>query len=366
MDAMPRPRPPYLHRFHTRHGKYIWYVRKPGCKRVRIRAQFGTPEFDAAYHRAIDGLNPQPQKQKAVAGTLAWLWDRYREVGAWKGLSAATRRQRENIMAGVLKVSGDKPFAAITTKAIAAGRDRRADTPSQARNYLDCMRGLFKWAAGAGHVARNPALEVENPPKAGGEGFPMWSEDEIDQYLTFWPIGTRQRVWIDVLLYTGLRRGDAVKLGNHHIRNGVASIRTEKSGGDVAVTIPILPVLEATLKAGPCGERTFICGENGKSLTKESFGNMFRKACRLAKVPKSAHRLRKAGATRAAENGATVAELEAIFGWRGGGMAALYTRAADRARLAKGAMTKLERAPSENPMCPPDQKVGTPEQITEK
>ena len=44
---------------------------------------------------------------------------------------------------------------------------------------------------------------------------------------------------------------------------------------------------------------------------------------------------------RAANAGATVAELEAIFGWSGGSMAALYTRAADRRRLARGAMHKL-------------------------
>ena len=50
-----------------------------------------------------------------------------------------------------------------------------------------------------------------------------------------------------------------------------------------AVTIPILPVLNATLKAGPCGKNTFICGENGKPLAKESFGNMFREACRLVR-----------------------------------------------------------------------------------
>ena len=55
----------------------------------------------------------------------------------------------------------------------------------------------------------------------------------------------------------------------------------------------------------------------------------------------------KIGATRAANNGATVAELEAIFGWQGGGMASLYTRAADRARLAKAAISKLDRTPSE-------------------
>jgi hypothetical protein len=60
-------------------------------------------------------------------------------------------------------------------------------------------------------------------------------------------------------------------------------------------------------------------------------------------VPGSAHGLRKAGATCAAENGATVVQLEAIYGWTGGKMASLYTRQADRAKLPREAMGKLRR-----------------------
>ncbi len=56
---------------------------------------------------------------------------------------------------------------------------------------------------------------------------------------------------------------------------------------------------------------------------------------------KSAHGLRKIGATRAANNGATVAQLNAIFGWTGSKMASLYTQNADRRRLAQDAITKL-------------------------
>jgi hypothetical protein len=93
----------------------------------------------------------------------------------------------------------------------------------------------------------------------------------------------------------------------------------------VTVTIPILSVLDEVLKADPCADRAFIRGENGGPLTKESFGNVFRDACNTAGVTKCAHGVRKIGATRAANNGATVAELEAIFGWNGGRMASLYT-----------------------------------------
>jgi hypothetical protein len=47
---------------------------------------------------------------------------------------------------------------------------------------------------------------------------------------------------------------------------------------------------------------------------------------------------------RAAEAGATVVQLNAIFGWKGTAMASLYTEAADRQRLALDAMAKVQGA----------------------
>ena len=146
-------------------------------------------------------------------------------------------------------------------------------------------------------------------------------------------------MWFSVLLYTGLRRGDAVRLGRQHVRDRVAAIRTEKTGMEVPLLM--LPELLEVLHAGPTGELAFICGANGKPMTKESFGNAFSEACRAAGVNKSAHGLRKIGATRAANNGASVTQLNAIFGWTGSHMASFYTQSADRARLAREAMNKL-------------------------
>ena len=341
MEAMPSPRLPHLHREVTRHGKVVWYARAGGSSRgprVKLHAPFGTDEFWSEYQAALASAPHKPAAPHE--GTLAWLIERYREVGDWTSLSLATRRQRENIFKRVLETAGVQPVNKITSASIMAGRDRRAATPSQARHFLDAMRGLFRWAVKAKLVKVNPTVGVDDPPKPKTHGFKVWSEDDIAAYEKRWPIGTRQRVWLDVLVYTGLRRGDAVRFGRQHIRNGVGTIRTEKN--DTEVTLPILPVLDASLKAGPCGDLTFIAGENGRPLTKESFGNLFRKACRAAGLRGlSAHGLRKAAATRAANAGATVAELEAIFGWSGGRMASLYTRAADRRRLAERAMHKL-------------------------
>jgi integrase len=224
---------------------------------------------------------------------------------------------------------------------IAAGRERRSATPFQARHFIDTMRGLFEWAKAAKFVKNNPTTGVKYPLQKKGEGFPVWTEDDVAAYEDRWPLGTRERVWLAILLYTGLRRGDAVRLGRQHVRDGVATIKTEKSGFMIEVTIPLLPPLLEALQAGPVSDLAFISGHSGSPLSKESFGNLFREACNAAGVRKSAHGVRKIGATRAANNGAPVAQLEAIFGWIGGKMASLYTQSADRRRLSREAIGKL-------------------------
>jgi integrase len=347
MEDMPRPRPPHLQHEKTRHGNYVWIVRIGKGPRIRIRETYGTPEFEVAYKAAVNGDSPQPAPQRAAKGSLKWMIDQYRGSGAWLGLSRATRRQRDNIFKHIIASAGHEAASDIKRKVIVAGIERRKKTPSAARNFLDTMRGLFEWALEAEHVKADPTTGVKAPKRPKTKGFPKWTEDDVAKYEARWPLGTRQRVWLDVLLYMGFRRGDAVRAGRQHLRNGIVAMRVEKGGEQVTVTIPILPILQATLEAGPVGDLAFICGERGGPLTKESFGNMFSEAARAAGVRKSAHGVRKAGATRAAENGATVSELEAIFGWEGGKMASLYTREADRARLSKGAIGKLVRTPDE-------------------
>jgi len=344
-DIMP-PKPLYLWKHITQHGRIAWYYRKRECKLIRLRAPYGSAEFWAEFAAACVGEAPAEKADAdAPTGTLAWLIARYRETTLWtQDLRPATRRQRDNIFKQVLVSAGGDTLAQITQASIVKGVDRRGKTPAQARNFLDAMRGLFKWATKAGHVKTNPTAGVENPKRNKGAGFVAWTEEHVARYHRHWPRGTRQRVWLDVLLYTGLRRGDAVRLGRQHVRDGIAQIKTEKSGETVEVTLPILPVLAETLLAGPCGDLAFICGERGDPLTKEGFGNEFRQACKAAGVPGSAHGVRKLAATTAANNGATVAQLEAVFGWQGGTMASLYTRSADRRRLGVEAMHKLANA----------------------
>lgn len=336
---MPRPRLPYLQREITRHRKTVWYFRRGDGPRTRIRGEYGSKEFNSNYEAAL--LGTAPTKKPTSSGSLEWLIRRYKESAAWSMLSLATQLQRDNIYKNMIKSAGEQPFLAITRANIIEGRDRRREVPNQANNFIKSMRGLFRWALDAEHIKIDPTRDVKLL-NIKTEGFHVWTDEEIAKFEARWPVGTRERLAFDILLYTGLRRGDAALLGPGHVRDGVFSIKTEKNG--VEVTAPILPALAKSIAATPIGKTTFISGERGNALTKESFGNYFREACGEAGVPGAAHGLRKAGATRAAEAGVTHSQLKAMFGWDDDKMPTLYTKKADRGRLAKEAMKSLNRS----------------------
>jgi integrase len=350
IDDMPKRKYPNVHQ-EAHRGVVYWYFRRGHGARVRLRGDYGSPEFMASYQEALRAETlPKPQGvAPARQGSFGWLVTRYQDSAAWAAFSEATRRQQSNILSRVLKTAGNSSIAAVTKDSVQNGLDKRKATPGAANNFLKTMRSLFRWAMKAGLASSDPTAGVGKITYSS-EGFAVWTDDDIAAFEKRWPIGTRERLALVILLCTGLRRGDAASLGRQHIRDGVIIVRTQKTGQ--SVFLPVLPALQAAIDATPSAGLALIAGQDGKPMTKESFGNWFGDACRAAKiVGKSAHGLRKYAATYAAENGATERELMALFGWGSGKMAAHYTQTADRARLAKEAIGKMARneAGSKNP-----------------
>lgn len=338
---MPRPLPPYVQIHRRASGEVVYYFRRDRGHRIRLPAPTA-PDFEAAYTACLAGSAERkpPAPSKAPKGTLRWLVEQWQRSGDWAQSAPATRKQRENILVEVLERIGGDPFAGITAADILAGRDRRSDRPFAADNFLKTMRALFRWAIAAGELQDNPAAAVKMF-KAKTEGFPAWTEDDVARYRKRWPMGTRQRLALELLRYTGLRRGDAVRLGRQHIQDGVAILKAEKTG--VELFVPILPELTEAIAACPTGDLAFIVDESGRPLTKEGFGNLFRDWCRAAKVNASAHGLRKLAATTVAEAGASEMQLQALFGWTTNSQSAVYTRGARRKALAIEAAQRLRR-----------------------
>ena len=350
MRSMPRPRKPYVQKETTRHKKTVWYFRKGDGPRVRLRGDYESPEWLADYDAALGVAQGEPAPAKATNGTLGWLIDRYFDSTAFTGLAAGTQKARRSILNRVKQTGGNLRINQLSRGTVVQGRDRRKDTPAAAVNFVKTMKALFNFAVEAEIMASNPAADLKNPaPKT--EGHHTWTIDEV---LKFWerhPVGTRARLAMDILLFTGMRSSDAVLLGHQHIRSDWLHYRSVKTG--VQVDAPVLPALRQSIDATQTGDMALLITEHGGPFkSAASFGNWFRKQCKLAKVPGRAHGLRKAGATIAAENGASDQQLMALFGWTDARQAGLYTRKARRGVLAGEAARMLGEGQDGNILSP--------------
>jgi integrase len=207
---------------------------------------------------------------------------------------------------------------------------------------MKTLRGLIAFCLTEGLIDTDPTAGVKLARVKDTGGFATWPVASIQQYRTHHELGTRGRLALELLYNTMGARADVVRLGRQHAQAGMISFRRQKTGNPV--DIPILAELQAAIDAMPKGEHlTFLVTEQGKPFTPASFGNWFRDQCDVAGVSKlSAHGLRKAGATRLAEAGATDHEIMAWGGWTSLKEVQRYTQAANRKRLALRAAGKLK------------------------
>jgi integrase len=170
------------------------------------------------------------------------------------------------------------------------------------------------------------------------DGYHTWTESEISQFEARHPIGTKARLALALGLYTAQRRGDVVRMGRQHIRDGELTVRQNKTGAVLA--IPVLPELATIIDATPTGHLTFLVTKTGKSYGAGDFSETFRGWCDAAGLPPecSFHGLRKAALTRLADAGKTLHQIAAVSGHKTLTEVGRYTRAADQRRLAREAL----------------------------
>lgn len=330
-----------------RHGNVRIYVRVPGRRKVRLRAKFGTDEFLAAYTAAIDGhLSAPRQAREAKSGSFRHLCMRYYASATFDALDPATQAWRRRALDTVCRKHADKPVALMLPRHVRQLRDELKETPGAANQRLKALKALFAWAC-----EDEPELAPQNPTlgvkkiKYATTGHHSWTADEVQQFRVRHPIGSKARLALDLLLYTGGRREDAVRLGLQHVRNGRVRFTQAKNEhrSPVEVDIPLHPKLRATIAATQSEHLTFLVTEYGKPYTPAGFGNAMRDWCDQANLHHcSAHGLRKACATALAEAGATAHEIASVTGHQSLEEIERYTRNAKRKRLADRAMKKFK------------------------
>jgi integrase len=321
-----------------RDGRAYYYLRRRGHPLVRLPGLPWSPSFMAAYEAALAGprnaVGAGRIKPGSVAAVVAAYLDSQQAFGS---KSAGTQRMRRGILERFRAAHGDWPFATLPPEWIEALLD--AKPPHAARSWRATLRSLCQFAVKRGWLRVDPTRDIKLA-SIKGDGFHTWTEDEITQFEAHHPIGTKPRLALALLLYTGQRRSDVVKMGRQHIRNGVLSVKQQKTGA--ALAIPVHANLQAVLDATPGEHLTFLVTATGKPYGGNAFSAQFRNWCDEAKLPKHCkpHGLRKAACRRLAEAGCSGNEIMAISGHATLKELVRYTKAADQARLARNAMAK--------------------------
>jgi integrase len=392
------PRWPRLRWDRDRHGTLRCYYRnadRPGSKQTRLRAPFGSEAFDAEYMAAeaqvLAGAQPekrtpkvQPRANKPDAvrikdgdfTSLNYLLSRYYQSTEFTTrLGATTQKERRRALDKMCTrvvdgwPLGERRYGKLEKGHVMDLRDDLAATPTMANALVKALRGAFKYALDrkmAG-LAANPCDGVKRLAVTTGygpDGFYTWTVDDVEQFEERHPEGTRANDALRILLYTGGRGSDAIRLNDDMCFDGIDDggkrcrflsfepkknhERKKRENKDpVRVTIPILPDLQRVLDRRPAGQKHWFLTHYGKPYGfRESFTAIMRTWCDAAGLPQcSAHGLRKAGASFAAANGATTAQLMAIYGWETEQQPGLYIKKFARQRAATLSMHLVAKPP---------------------
>lgn len=345
--------PKFVHGYLDRHGKARFYFRRSGFKKVPLPGLPWSPEFMAAYELAIAGQQPlQIGASRVKPGTIRALAASYFNSGAFqRSMKASTQSVYRNIIDRFCEETdkqgqkyGDKRAATLQREHIVKLMAKRAERPESANGLRKALRAMMKHAVEAGMRADDPTRDVK-AIRVKSDGYHSWTDDEISQFEKRHPVGSRARLALALLLYTGQRRSDVVRMGRQHVREAVLQVRQQKTGTELS--IPVHAALVAIIAETPSDHLTFLTTQFGQSFTAAGFGNWFREQCNQAGLPHcSAHGLRKAAARRLADAGCTEHEIAAITGHASLREVARYTKAADQKKLAAAAMEKMKTGTS--------------------
>lgn len=331
--------PKYVSEFRDRHGKIRVRFRRKGQKDYYFRSLPWSADFMQEYQACLDGTAApaiEVGRDRTKPGTFNALIAAYYGSPEFKGLRPSTQTTYRGIIERFREQHGNKRVATIERKHIKAIIGGMSDRPAAANNLLDRLKALMGLAVDIGMRKDDPTIRMRGY-SIRSDGFHTWTEDEIARFEQRHEIGTMPRLAFALMLYTGQRRSDAVKMGRQHLDGGTIMVAQEKT--NARLRIPLHPELRQIIEATPVENMTFLTTSFGKPFTAAGFGNWFRERCDEAGLPHcTAHGLRKAAARRLAEAGCTNQQIKAITGHKTDKEVSRYTAAADQSRLATEAM----------------------------
>jgi len=342
---MTRVRLKHIDRFRDRHGRWRYYFRAGRGKRMALPSTPGSPEFMLAYEEAARGMAVErEQKKRGAPGTFDRLTQDYFTSPDFVRLAPSTQKTYRSVIERLLldENIGHRLVREMTREHVQRIMAKRASTPGAANGVLQKIKVLIHFAIDNGWRKDDPTVRLKK--FVGGE-FHTWTEDEIATYERRWPTGTAARLAFALLVYTGQRRSDVVRMAWTDVHDGMIGVvpqKTKRSTG-TKLWIPIHPELAKVLAEAKQDGGTILQTAFGEPFTGNGFGNFMADKIDQARLPAHCvtHGLRKAAARRLAEAGCSANEIAAITGHATLMEVSRYTKAAEQKKLAQAAMSRL-------------------------
>jgi integrase len=145
-----------------------------------------------------------------------------------------------------------------------------------------------------------------------------------------------------IAICTGQRQADVLRMSWHDYENGTIQVTQDKTGEKV--WIPAHVDLRSILEQLPRHSPIMLTTRSGRPFKPDHFRHEWRKAILAAGLNGlTFHGLRHTAAERLAEAGCTDQEIAAVTGHRSAAMVRHYTRQANKRKLARAAIAKLEK-----------------------
>jgi integrase len=325
----------YVHEYRDRKGNVRRYVRRPGMRKVTLKGLPGSPEFMEAYTAAMAG-EPAPEP-KHGPGSVDQLVMRYYASPKFANLGVTSQATYREVLGKFCETHGHRLATGLTIdKAEKIISDIGASRPAMANLVRSILSAVFRYAVKLRIRPDNPfSSDAIEPYKIGTHH--TWTDGELEAYRKRWPVGTRERLAFAVLLYSGQRVGDAVKLR----RSDVLTVTQQKTG--TPLKIAVHPALARAVRAGPSNGVYIIGDANGRPINADSLSDLIRRASRAAGLPPrcKTHGLRKANQRLLAERGATTKQMQAVSGHKSLQETERYSVEANQAGLAAAAIALL-------------------------
>lgn len=333
---------PYVQEYRDNRGKIRRYFRRRGVRRA-LAGEPGSPAFMEGYTAALTESEAKAgplSSKRPEKGTVGALVASYYASRAYLTLKPSTQIAYKSVIEPFRETHADWPVALMTRRWIEKEMGKQVAHKPRANNWLKRLRALWDHAIELEWTDANPARTIKLY-KLGG-GHKEWPQELIEQYQEFHPTGTMPRLALDLLLYTGQRRSDVVRMSKSHVRDGEIRISQKKT--DHVLWVPLHPKLIASIAETPSKCTTYLCTEYNRPFSPDGFGNWFRKHCIRAKIPDgySAHGLRKAAGYRLADAGCSTHQIMSVLGLKSISVAEIYTRGHDQKRLAREAVGRMK------------------------